>query len=252
MKYSFIIGNWKLYGNKNMIHNFFSKLQNKININSQYKIIITPPFVYLDLVNKYLSKIPNFYLGAQNVDIHSSGPFTGEISAKMLQDIGVKYVFIGHSERKINHNENNKHIIKKFSLSKESKLIPILCIGENVIEHQNNKTQKICEKQINTIIDALGISSLKNTIIAYEPIWSIGTGKTPLIQKVEKIINKIRSYLNKKNKNISTTISILYGGSINETNAIDFLKIPNINGVLIGNASIHSSTFLNIAKNLKK
>ncbi|MCR3754729.1 MAG: triose-phosphate isomerase [Candidatus Westeberhardia cardiocondylae] len=248
MKYSYIIGNWKLHGNKKMIHKFFTKFIHNIHIPLNYRIIITPPFVYLDLVKKYLSNIP-IYLGAQNVDIHSSGAFTGEISADMLKDVGVQYVIIGHSERRIYHKETEKHIAKKFFITKNTGLTPILCIGENQKEYINHRTQQVCIAQIQNIIDTLGIISLENSIIAYEPIWAIGTGKTPTDIQVNTIHKNIRSYLDEKNKKISETISIQYGGSVNSKNAKNFLNQPNIDGILIGNASLHISTFLNIISN---
>ncbi|CEN32123.1 Triosephosphate isomerase [Candidatus Westeberhardia cardiocondylae] len=251
MKNPIIVGNWKLNGSKNMIHEFFTILLKKMNIHTNCKIIITPPMIYLTLVKHYLNKSP-IKLGAQNVDIHSSGAFTGEVSPEMLKDIGVEYVIIGHSERRIYHKENEKCIIKKFSATKNAGLKPILCIGENEKENKTNKTKETCILQINTIIDALGIKSLKNTIIAYEPIWAIGKGIFPSPTKVQEIHKHIRLYIEKKDQNISKKISIQYGGSINLKNITDFLSQDDIDGVLIGSASLCAKTFLNIIKHVEK
>lgn len=248
MKKFLIIGNWKLNGSRNFLINFINNFK-KIKISKNCNIVIAPPLLYLDMLN-YLTLNSNIYLGAQNVDINITGSFTGDISVKMLKDIGVKYVIIGHSERRSNYYENNFTVLKKFILLKKYNLIPVICIGENYIEKKNNLTKKICINQIKIIIKKLGIDALKNTIIAYEPIWAIGTGKSATPKYVQNIHNLIRSYIYKYSKSVAKNIIIQYGGSVNENNAKYFYLQPDINGLLIGNSSLKINSFINIIKKI--
>ncbi len=247
IKSPLIIGNWKLHGNKSMIINFITSLKNEINYITGCKVIIAPPEIYLHL-SKQLLEDSNFILGAQNVDVHLSGAFTGEVSVEMLKDIGAKYIIIGHSERRIYHKEDNEYILKKFCLVKQHGLIPVLCIGENKEEKENNKTKIICSHQLDIIINSLGISSLDKVVIAYEPIWAIGTGKSALYSEINTISQFIRDYISNYNTSIAKTINIVYGGSVNTQNVNDILTLPEINGVLVGSLSLNYKKFSEIVK----
>ncbi|UDG80410.1 triose-phosphate isomerase [Candidatus Annandia pinicola] len=248
MRKFLVIGNWKLNGNKKFLINFINNFKKK-KIPKNCDIVIAPPLLYLDMLN-YLTLNSNIYLGAQNVDININGPFTGDISVEMLKDIGVKYVIIGHSERRFNYYENNFTVLKKFILLKKNNLIPVICIGENYKEKKNNLTKKVCINQIEIIIKKLGINALKNTVIAYEPIWAIGTGKSATPEYVQNINNFIRSYIYNYSKSIAKNIIIQYGGSVNENNAKSFYLQPDINGLLIGNSSLKINSFIGIIKKI--
>ncbi|MCV2526189.1 MAG: triose-phosphate isomerase [Candidatus Lightella neohaematopini] len=248
MKNLLIISNWKLNGSKYLINNFINKISHVIK-GCNFSIVIAPPLLYLD----YMQQIIKFYkcdnhilLSAQNIDIHNYGSFTGEISAKMLKDIGIKYAIIGHADRKIFHKENNDIILKKFTLLKSEDISPILCIGETKKEYQSNQTIAVCIKQINNIIKNLGILALQNTIIAYEPIWAIDNKIIIDPTYIQKIHSTIRNYLMKINCKISKNISIQYGGSVNFTNVLNLLKQQDIDGVLIGRASLDTESFIKI------
>ncbi|AEO08659.1 triosephosphate isomerase [Buchnera aphidicola str. Ak (Acyrthosiphon kondoi)] len=248
MKKFFIAANWKLNGNINMISNFFKYLKLQSSIHSKKNtIIIAPPTIYLERVYKDVSNM-NIFLGAQNIDIHLKGAFTGETSVLMLEDIGVKYVIIGHSERRLMHNETNDIIIKKFHLIKESNLIPILCIGETEIDKKNGKTQEVITEQLHDIFKKIGKSAFKNTIIAYEPIWAIGTGLSAEPKDVQLIHKFIKNYIVKHDSIDINDIIVQYGGSINYSNAKKFMEQPDINGLLIGNASLDPAEFCRIIK----
>lgn len=242
MKKTLIVGNWKLNGNKNMIKVFAYELKKILNKLKNTNIVIAPPLIYLEYFRNLIDN-KNFFLAAQNIDIHKSGAFTGEISANMLKDIGIKYVIIGHSERRILHNESDELIAKKISVAKSSELIPIICIGETEMENKNGKTEETCIKQINSIIKVNGIESLINSVIAYEPIWSIGTGKVCNPKKIQYLSNYIRKYIASKNINISKQIIIQYGGSVNKENAKIILNQSDIDGLLVGSASLKSDFF---------
>lgn len=248
MQTPLIVGNWKLNGNKKIINHFFTALLDQLKHVESYNVVIAPPFPYLDYIKNILSKNNcKIKLGAQNVDINLYGSFTGAISGNMLKDIGVQYVIIGHSECRKLYQESNELIAKKFFLLKNIGLIPILCIGEN--QHEKNKALDVCIKQLESIIQLQGIQLLKNTIIAYEPIWAIGSGIAAKHQDVQKIHHDIRCYLQEKSLEISNDIIILYGGSIDNNNCSEFLAETDINGLLVGSASLNADIFFKIINN---
>ncbi len=243
-----IISNWKLNGNINFINKYIKKIKIYLK-NSNYKISIAPPIIYLYYMSKLLKKNKYISLTSQNTDIHINGAYTGETSINMIKDINVKYVIIGHSERKKYHYENNKNILKKIILTKKKNIIPILCIGENIKEYKKNKSIEICKKQINYIIKKKNIKILENIIIAYEPIWSIGTGKNANIDHINKIHNSIKKYIYSLNKKIYNKFKIIYGGSVNYKNFKDIISQKNVDGLLIGNSSLNIKEFINIINN---
>lgn len=248
MKKNFIVANWKLNGNIETISNFLKYLKLKIPLYSQYnKIVIAPSTIYLERVYKKIKDI-NVFLGAQDVDINKKGAFTGETSILMLEDIGVKYVIVGHSERRFFHNETDKLIAKKFGLIKSLNLIPILCIGESANEKKQNKTEKILKNQLDVIFEYFGEKAFINAIIAYEPIWAIGTGVSADPIYVQSIHKLIKNHINEYNANNIEKLIVQYGGSVNSKNAKSFLEQPDIDGLLIGSASLMHKEFLKILK----
>ncbi|CAD83276.1 triosephosphate isomerase [Candidatus Blochmanniella floridana] len=258
MKNLSIIANWKLNGNKNTITNSLINLTTQLtNIPQYIKIAIAPPILYIDMVKNHLTSYNNktIELCSQNVDIHLSGAFTGDISASMLKDLSVKYVLIGHSERRIYHKENNSLIAQKFSIIKQTELIPILCIGENKEERDSGSTQSICIQQIDSIIKLVGIKAFENTIIAYEPVWAIGSGSSASPRNVQSIHQFIRNYIAQYDKTIANQISIQYGGSITTDNVLEFITQKDIDGVLVGSASLDIRNLIkiiNLSSNLIK
>ncbi len=247
MKKKIIIANWKLNGNIKFIKKYLNKIK-KIN-NKNCIISIAPPIIYLSYIYK-LIKNTKITLTSQNIDTHLNGSYTGEISAEMLKDIKIKYVIIGHSERKKYHLENNYTILKKILITQKKKLIPIICIGENLIDFNKNNSKKICKKQLKYLIKNYNINIFKNSIIAYEPIWAIGTGKNANITHINKIIKFIKNFIKKYNKKISKKIIIIYGGSINIENYKKIIQLKDINGLLIGKSSLNIKTFTYMVKNI--
>lgn len=250
-KYPLIVGNWKLHGSKRMIKDFILSLKYEIRHITSCGIVIAPPVIYLDFA-QYCLNNSNIMLSAQNVDVHNEGAFTGEISAEMIKDVGAKYIIIGHSERRIYHDENNNIIAKKFWITKQVGLIPILCIGENKEEYLSNKTIEVCVQQIDAILHRFGIKAFDNSVIAYEPLWAIGNQVSPDPDYVQSIHQYIRQYLAKYDKNIAQKIIIQYGGSVNVNNVVGLLEKTDINGVLIGGASLKYDIFSNIVKIIEK
>ncbi|MBK4775275.1 triose-phosphate isomerase [Candidatus Pantoea edessiphila] len=246
MKNILIIGNWKLNGSFLTIRNLISELNEKIHSVDKCQVAIAPPLLYLDMIKKIISS--KIKICAQNVDVHISGAFTGDISIKMLKEIGAQYVIVGHSERRIYHKETNKHIAKKFALIKSFNLTPILCIGENALEKKQGKTREVCEFQIKSIINNQGIEIFKNSVIAYEPVWSIGTGKAATPTQIQHVHRFIRSYLEKQDKIVAKTVIIQYGGSINIDNTAEIISQPDVDGLLVGKSSLNAEIFSKIVK----
>ncbi|CAL4043064.1 Triosephosphate isomerase [Buchnera aphidicola (Anoecia corni)] len=241
-----IIGNWKLNGTKNKLNSFFKFIKEKSLKMKKNLTILALPTIYLNYAQELVSKLNiNCKISAQNIDIHNYGAYTGETSVNMLSDINIQYTILGHAERRHYHSENNDIIAKKFILSKQKNITPILCLGENQLEKDYGKTEEIILNQLNAIanIDKKNKTIFNNSIIAYEPIWSIGSKKSANPDIIQKIHTFIKNYVIKiQDFNVNNFFTI-YGGSVNEENISYFLKKKNIDGCLIGNASLNKTTF---------
>ena len=233
---SFFIANWKLNGNFEFIDRFIRGLEMPDDI---YKcVVVCPTSIHLDYISH---KKKNFYIGAQNISQHNEGPFTGEISCHSLSDLSIDFCIVGHSERRQIFYENNTDINLKTQNLISKKIIPIVCIGETLEEKEKGKTNEVLQKQLQEGISLFSKSN--NTLIAYEPIWAIGTGLTPSYKEINLTHDFIRNH-EKRFKNFK----ILYGGSVNASNAKEILSLSNVDGVLVGGASLKSDEFSNIIK----
>tara|TARA_B100000902_G_scaffold300940_1_gene288617 strand:- start:242 stop:985 length:744 start_codon:yes stop_codon:yes gene_type:complete len=239
-----IAGNWKMNGKlENLLE--IKKISNEF-ARSKIEIVICPPFTLLSAATEIRK---NIYLGAQNLHSESEGAFTGEISADMLLDLGVTHSIIGHSERRTEHNETNKIVARKVKISLERKLQTIICIGETELHRQKNRTLEILEKQL---FDSLGTNeNFEKLIVAYEPIWAIGTGLIPEISEISKTHDFIRVRLLELYGSNASNIPLLYGGSVNGSNAPEIFKVPNVNGALVGGASLSFEKFAPIIRALE-
>ncbi|MGP1955169.1 MAG: triose-phosphate isomerase [Arsenophonus sp. NC-TX2-MAG3] len=245
MRHPLVIGNWKLNGSTKMVKELIRNLRNELNSFIDCDVVIAPPAVYLTQAKQALtgSKI---LLGAQDVDVNLSGAFTGDISAEMLKDIGAKYIIIGHSERRIYHQESDEFITKKFAILKSQGLTPVLCIGESKEENSAGKTEQACARQIDAVLDSLGVNALENSVIAYEPIWAIGTGKSATPAHAQGVHKFIRDHISKQDPAIAKQVIIQYGGSVNTDNAAELFSQPDIDGALVGGASLKANAFSDI------
>lgn len=204
------------------------------------EIVICPPFVYL-------SQLKGNNLGAQNICFEEKGAFTGEVSVSMLKDLGIKYVIIGHSERRKYFTENNIDINKKIKLSLQNKIIPILCIGETKQEFDQHLKPDVLETQLTEALKDISADDVKNVIIAYEPVWAIGTGENCSVDETITSVNFIRKIIAELyNKEVSVNTPVLYGGSVKSSNSGDYLKNSGVNGLLVGGASLDSEEFAKI------
>jgi triosephosphate isomerase len=210
---------------------------------SKIEIIICPPFTLLSAASEIAK---NVYLGAQNLHPESEGAFTGEISADMLVDLGVKYSIIGHSERRNEHNETNEIVARKVKISLEKNLQTIICIGETELQRKENSTLEILEQQL--LESLANNTNSEKLIVAYEPIWAIGTGLIPEVSEISKIHDFLRVRLVELYGSNASTIPLLYGGSVNGSNASEIFNVNNVNGALVGGASLSFEKFAPIIR----
>ena len=231
---SFFVANWKLNGNLQFIDQFISNISLP-NANSKC-VVICPTAIHLD----YLSKNKNgFYVGSQNVSEHEEGAYTGEISVRSLIETNVDFCIVGHSERRQIFKEKDQDINLKSQRLVANNVIPIICIGETLEQKEKGITNTVLEEQLMNSIPSS--STFENTIIAYEPVWAIGTGLTPTIDEIDETHRFIRSHNEKFNK-----YKILYGGSVKASNAKEITDLANVDGALIGGASLKSEEFTKI------
>ncbi|MDD5098375.1 MAG: triose-phosphate isomerase [Candidatus Pacebacteria bacterium] len=211
------------------------------------EVVICPPFAFLSsLINSSIS------FGAQDCYSEDKGSFTGEISALMLEDLGCKYVILGHSERRNIFNETNEEINLKLKKVLNSNIIPIICIGENKEDREEGKTFEVLAEQLDGCLENISKEKAKKIILAYEPVWAIGTGKFAEISKIEEVRNFIQEFLSKKfSKDVSENIKIIYGGSVDSKNVYSYLSEAMMDGVLVGGASLKANEFLELIKSAK-
>ena len=247
MRRRIIAGNWKMHNNLSDSQNLVTKLVNGLNNkNINREVIICPPFTSISEVSNLL-KGTNIELGAQNMHFEDKGAFTGEISADMLLSVGCKYVVIGHSERRTIFGETDEFINKKIKKALVSGLSPIFCIGESLEQRESGITNDVIKRQVLEGIKELNEDDVNKLIIAYEPIWAIGTGKTATPEQAQEVHEFIRSILLEAfSKETSENIPILYGGSVKPNNAFDLLSKADIDGALVGGACLDSDSFISI------
>lgn len=243
-----VVANWKM--NKGLVQSqqFAEELKTQLEKHKVLNadIVICPPFTSLDALNKRLNGT-NVKLGAQNMYYETIGAFTGEISAGMLKSCGCEYVIVGHSERRQFFNETSAIVNKKVLMALDEGLKPILCVGENLQEHDDKLTESVIDGQITTCLGHVSVEDITNVTIAYEPIWAIGTGKNATPHQAESVHNFIRKKLKKiYNEEISKNARIIYGGSISPENAKELFASPSVNGGLVGGASLEVESFLKI------
>lgn len=248
MRKIIIAGNWKMNKTVFETKTMLSELKELTKDIKNVEIVIGAPFTALESATKE-TKESNISIAAQNMHPKNSGAYTGEISPLMLNDLNVKFVILGHSERREYFNETNIFINEKIKSALSHKITPILCIGEKLEERENNLTKKVIEKQIIEGLSGLSSEEVLNVVIAYEPVWAIGTGKTATPELAEETHKEIRAILTSMfDKDIANKITIQYGGSMNTKNASDLLAMPNIDGGLIGGASLEAKDFFEIIK----
>lgn len=218
---------------------------------SNIDIIVFPSFVHLQQTEALLADT-SIKWGGQNLYLGKQGAFTGEVSGPMLADYGCQYVLIGHSERRMVFHEDLNLVLAKFKSALEFGLTPVLCIGETLAQREKNETEAVITEQLESVIRAVGIEVLSRAIIAYEPVWAIGTGLTATPEQAQEVHAFIRQLLAKESKEIANSLQILYGGSVKADNAAGLFVMPDIDGGLVGGASLDAKSFLAICQAAQK
>lgn len=249
MRQLLVIGNWKMHGNVSFNQQFFAELLPIASTFIHSKLAICPPLLFVESAARVLTA-SNIALGAQNVCAQSSdeGAFTGEVSAKMLAELGVNYVLVGHSERREYYFESDKIVAQKFLCAKQCGLTPVLCVGENLQQRESGDALRFVSQQLISVIDVVGIEQFKQAVVAYEPIWAIGTGKTASPEQAQEMHAHIRSVIAQYDQQIAESIQLLYGGSVKANNAASLFAKIDIDGALVGGASLKASEFIAICK----
>tara|TARA_B100000035_G_scaffold4281_1_gene3871 strand:- start:3622 stop:4374 length:753 start_codon:yes stop_codon:yes gene_type:complete len=250
MRKKIVAGNWKMnldkLSSKNLVLEILEKIENK-----DTNIIISPPFIYLEDTVKVCLRRDNLFIAAQNCSSYDNGAYTGEVSAKMLSTIGVDYVILGHSERRQYFNESNEVLNDKLTQAISNNLKIIFCCGEDLEQRENNEYFDVIKDQLNSTIFLLSKENFRNIVIAYEPIWAIGTGKTASSDQAQEMHFYIRSLIKDKyGDKVSNETTILYGGSCKPSNSLEIFSQNDIDGGLIGGASLNSTDFVSIIESL--
>lgn len=245
MRKQYIIGNWKMHGNKTSVTELLNNIKDfDQKDKSHVTMVVCPSYVFLEQTQIMLKK-SQLQWGGQNMAAEQEGPYTGEISGLMLLEFGCRYVLLGHSERRHLYGETDAQIAQKFSLAIKLGLIPILCVGETLAERQANQTFNILQNQLEKIIN-YGSDVLKRAIIAYEPVWAIGTGLSAQPEQAQEVHQFLRDQIKFLGSDLAQELPILYGGSVKVSNAEALFRMPDIDGGLIGGASLDAIEFLRV------
>lgn len=240
-----IAGNWKMNGSLADSGKLVTALAAGAG-RSGAEMLICPPFVYLDRAREWTAG-SDIALGAQNLaQEEGSGAFTGEISGAMLRDLGCRYVIVGHSERRTLYGESDDIVVGKFRAAQSAGLIPIFCVGENLAQRESGQTDAVVAAQVEALISGLGVKVLDRAVLAYEPIWAIGTGRTATPDQAQAVHAMIRGLIAKHDAILAAALRILYGGSVKGSNAAELLRQQDIDGGLVGGASLDAADFLAI------
>lgn len=240
-----VAANWKMNGNLSLVKEMVSGLK-QVTLASNVNVVVCPSFPYLaafSAESAEQSLSATTCLGAQNMSEQQSGAFTGEVSSEMLTEVSAKYVILGHSERRTLYKESSTLVASKVTKALEAGLIPILCIGESEEERISDQTETVLASQIQPVIDAIGIEKFSGVVIAYEPVWAIGTGKTASPEMAQETHAFIRQYLANESQKIAQKVPLLYGGSVNRGNCEQLFAQTDIDGGLIGGASLNVDEF---------
>lgn len=250
MRRALVAANWKMHGNrafiKELVKGVMPALSGGIN---GVDIVICPPFPYLQLADSLINGV-EIVLGAQNIATKESGAFTGEVSGSMLADFRVRYVIVGHSERRSLMSESDEIVAEKFQSAQLSGLIPVLCVGETLAERDRGVAEQVVSRQLAAVIERSGMSVFDRAVIAYEPVWAIGTGRSASVGQAQQMHAFIREMLAIHNAEIAQSVQIIYGGSVSAENAAELFAQPDIDGGLVGGASLNADSFVRICQSV--
>lgn len=248
MRQPFVAGNWKMNGSRASTRELVESIKQAIDSVAVAKVAVCPSFVYLADVERQLADT-TIALGAQNLSNQALGAFTGEVAGEMLKDFNCEYVIVGHSERRALYGETDEVVASKFAKARELGLIPIFCLGELLEERQQEATESVVARQLDAILALQErAEGLRGAVIAYEPVWAIGTGMTATPEQAQAVHAFIRQRIAEQSNEVAANVQILYGGSVKADNAAELFSQPDIDGGLIGGASLDAQSFLEICR----
>ena len=241
MRRKLVAGNWKLHGTRQFATALMDELVAGLPLEG-VDLLVLPPLPYLgELIEDYGDHGVAF--GAQDVSSNEKGAYTGEVSASMLVDVGARYGLVGHSERRQYHNESSEFVARKFVAAKHAGLIPVLCVGETEQQRRDGQTEFRILKQLEAVFDLAGPQAFERAVIAYEPVWAIGTGRTPTLAEIAEVHAFLRAELTARFGADAAGMRLLYGGSVKPSNAAEIFALPHVDGALVGGASLKASDF---------
>ena len=243
MRQPLVAGNWKMNGSRASVAELLGGLKAGIGQVTTAEVAVCAPSVFIPMVQAELDGSPIKW-GGQDVSVHASGAYTGETAASMLTEFGCHFVIIGHSERRAYHGETDEDVAQKFTAALDAGLVPVLCVGETLEEREQNITEQVVGRQLDAVISHCGIDKVGQGVIAYEPVWAIGTGKTASPEQAQDVHAFIRGRLAANSQAVAKAVRILYGGSMNPKNAAELIAQSDIDGGLIGGASLKAGDFL--------
>lgn len=252
MRTPLIAANWKMNNTVSESLKFVAATMLELKTLRQVDVVIAPPYTALYSMNVALAET-EISLGAQNMHWEESGAYTGEISASFLKDVGCKYIIIGHSERRQYFNETDETVNLRIQTALRHDLIPIVCVGETLEERESDRTWEVIERQLTGGLRDIAINDYTKFVIAYEPVWAIGTGKTATPEQAQEIHSQIRGYLESKyGREASSAMRLLYGGSVKGANSAELMSKEDIDGALVGGASLDAKQFAEIVRNSQR
>ena len=247
MRQTLVAGNWKMNGSLEVNQQLLEAVKAGVEAGVNAKVVVCPPAVYLSQAADVLAG-SDVSWGGQNLCAEKSGAFTGETSADMLLDVKCEYVIVGHSERRALYGETDEVVAEKYAAALAAGLIPILCVGELLEERESGDTEAVVARQLDAVLAKSGVAALAAGIVAYEPVWAIGTGKTASPQQAQDVHAFIRQRVAAQDAGVAEKLQILYGGSVKPDNAVELFAMADIDGGLIGGASLDAEGFLAICR----
>lgn len=247
MRQPLVAGNWKMHGSQAASGALLDALANGLRDLKRVQVAICPPYIFLPLAAQHLAGTAIRW-GGQNLSDQAPGAFTGEIAGTMLKDVGCSVVIVGHSERRALYAESDDLVARKFRAAQQCGLIPILCVGESLSEREANQTEAVVARQLDAVIEQAGVAALNAAVIAYEPVWAIGTGRTASPDQAQAVHRFIRTRIGARDAQVADGVRILYGGSVKGSNAKELFAQPDIDGGLIGGASLNADEFVAICR----
>jgi triosephosphate isomerase len=251
MRVRCVAGNWKMHGSLTANQRLLDAVRAGADEVDGVDCVVCVPFPYLAQAEGAL-RGSRVAVGAQTLSEHDIGAFTGEVSGAMLRDFGCRYVIVGHSERRALYGERDAQIAAKFVAAQRAGLTPILCVGETLEEREQGVTAEVVGRQLDAVLDAAGVAAFSAAVVAYEPVWAIGTGRTASPQQAQSVHEMVRARIAARDAQVGANVSILYGGSVKAGNAAELFAMPDVDGGLIGGASLVAEDFLSIVRAARK